>query len=348
MFAPLSATADRVLGPTSRLGLELRWKVGEAKLYDPARDALGDYDHVYAELGRWLAPDHPRMLSLRTARAMSMTPTSRHAEAVAELREVIRLKTEVYGTPHASTLIARRALGQALTYSGRFEEALEEYREQYRLFSEPPRSPSDIDAHWSAMLICGTLMQLSRFDEARHRTLEVIAALERAGIDEGWSSAQLSVSMYMLAESSFALRDFAGAREQLTGALEHSGASLAQPDAPGETIRYWRIDAALTLAEDARDGTRRGLRPAPAIAPGGGPRPMITLLTTLYALRDGELEAVPEALALLAAEPRFLGSPDALPTRLLDDLAAGLRALPPEHRSDAEPFLAALAAARER
>ncbi|MDP6538116.1 MAG: serine/threonine-protein kinase [Planctomycetota bacterium] len=347
VFGPLAATAERVLGPTSRFGLELRWKVGESYLAEARTcEALESYDYVYERLSRWLPPEHPRILSLRTARSLAMRGCGLAAESEGELREVVRIKTEVYGPDHTSTLIARRGLGQTLSVLGREEEALEEYAEGYRLFTVPPRSPSDMEAFWAAGNVIVTLCDLRRWEEAEHWARRNLEALAGFVGDERTRLSFLEGVCKQLCQIRLMRGELRDARDWFGKMAEANEARRGLESAPDRSASSWFHEAVLTFAEDARDGTRRAMPDRPPAAEGPGWRARESLLSCLHALRDREFEKSVERLEDLAADSELLGSRQPLVVYSLDALAQALRGLPPQHSAAAERFLEARSAAR--
>ena len=81
--------------------------------------ALALDDEVLAQLAKTLSPEHPRVLALRGNRAGVLSDLGRHAEAIAELRELLALREAAAARPAAlaHTLLdlaqAQRAAGAA-------------------------------------------------------------------------------------------------------------------------------------------------------------------------------------------------------------------------------------------
>ncbi|MEM1012959.1 MAG: protein kinase [Planctomycetota bacterium] len=122
------AAKERGAGSPTTLMLDLN-NAGVASGYlDDHEQAVVAFDEAMAEGEGVVPPDHPYMLSIRASRATSLDEIGRTDEAIADLREVLRVQIEQVGANTPPPSITRNNLAMIALEAGDAEQAAAELR----------------------------------------------------------------------------------------------------------------------------------------------------------------------------------------------------------------------------
>ncbi|HSZ45476.1 MAG TPA: tetratricopeptide repeat protein [Streptosporangiaceae bacterium] len=128
-WASLSATADRVLGPSHPDSQVLVERLARAYMADgrPA-EAVAWYQRIMAEWDRDFGPDHPRTLTARVTLGRALVIAGLATEAVTVLTAVLADYERTMGAGNLQSLGVRDELAAAYLASGQLDEAIRLYR----------------------------------------------------------------------------------------------------------------------------------------------------------------------------------------------------------------------------
>ncbi len=154
----LGEEADQTLGTMGDLGVLLL----DERKYD---EALSLIDEALAICRRSLQPNHPRILTLKTNRALALEGLGRLEEAHALLVEVIAVGERVWGPGHQALLTVESDRAQLLVSLGRFDEALP-LSEQVLAKRTRHLGAAHEDTISALNNHCGLLLRLGRAEEA--------------------------------------------------------------------------------------------------------------------------------------------------------------------------------------
>jgi tetratricopeptide (TPR) repeat protein len=180
-WASLSATADRLLGPSHPDSQALVERLARAYMAAgrPA-EAITWYQRIMADWASQFGPNHPRTIAARVNLGRALVTAGLAANAVAVLSAVLSDSERAFGAGHPESLNIRDELASAYLAAGQLDDAIRLYR---RTLGERERAggPQDPATVATRQKLAEAYLADGRVKDAISHYKKALADRERSG-----------------------------------------------------------------------------------------------------------------------------------------------------------------------